>query len=191
MAIDKVYSKLAAHMIKGMMFHEQLANYYDFLGLEGYKRCHEYHFFCESKSYRLVNRYYINHHNKLIDSEKVEDPQVIPSSWFKYSRQDVDNGTRASAVKSGIESWIEWERSTKKCYEQMYLELIQDEAVASALFIKKLICDVDNELKYAERKYLRLEAVDYDMTVIIPEQVQIHDKYEHKLKCLFEDNRRE
>ena len=44
MTIKEIYAQIAEHMIKGMMIHEQLANYYDFLGLKGYKRCHEYHY---------------------------------------------------------------------------------------------------------------------------------------------------
>ena len=35
MTVEEIYAELSAHMIKGIMMHEQLANYYDFLGLEG------------------------------------------------------------------------------------------------------------------------------------------------------------
>ena len=35
MTVEQIYSELAAHKIKGMMMHENLANYYDFLSLRG------------------------------------------------------------------------------------------------------------------------------------------------------------
>ena len=66
MTIEEIYGRISKHMILGMMIHDQLANYYDFLGLKGYKRCHEYHFLSETCAYRGLNRYFINHHNKLI-----------------------------------------------------------------------------------------------------------------------------
>ena len=44
MTIDEVFSKLAKHQITGTMVHESFANYYDFLGLKEYKKCHEEHF---------------------------------------------------------------------------------------------------------------------------------------------------
>ena len=50
MTIAEIYAKINEHMINGLMLHDQLANYYDFLGLEGYKRCHEYHYFKENIS---------------------------------------------------------------------------------------------------------------------------------------------
>ena len=45
MTIEEIFGRISQHMIRGMMTHDQLASYYDFLGLRGYKRCHEYHYF--------------------------------------------------------------------------------------------------------------------------------------------------
>ena len=78
MTVEEIYSEISAHMIKGIMMHSQLADYYDFLGLGGYKRCHEYHYLEETMYHRKLNRYFINHHNKLIPEMEVEDPKVIP-----------------------------------------------------------------------------------------------------------------
>ena len=186
MTLDEIYSKLATHMIKGMMFHEQMANYYDFLGLKGYKRCHEYHFFSESASFRCISRYAINHSNKLIELDRVDDPEAIPSSWFKYNRHDVDANTRMNAVKSGVQNWVEWETDTKELYERMFKECMAINEVATAFKVKEFVLDVDKELKCAERKMIKLSAIDYDMSVIMPEQDELHDKYCNKLKCLGE-----
>ena len=67
MTCAEVFSKIDARMKTGMILHDQLANYYDFMGLMGFKRMHEYHFLRESASMRGLNRYVINHHNLLID----------------------------------------------------------------------------------------------------------------------------
>lgn len=182
MELKEIYSKIVSHMIKGMMIHAQLADYYDFLGLKGYKRCHEYHFLQESCSYRSVSRYFINHHNMLIPEERIEDPNMIPETWFSHTRGDVDATTKKNAVKSGLTKWVEWERETKSLYQRMYKELMDIGEVASACKIKELICDVDCELKKAERYWLEKEAVNYDMAVIIEEQKAKHHKYKKKMK---------
>lgn len=180
MTVEEIYSTLAQHMIKGIMMHEQLSNYYDFIGLEGYKRCHEYHYLEETCTYREICRYFINHHNKLIPYANVESPKVIPDSWYRYSRQDVDNSTKRTAVKNGMTMWVDWEKETKKLYEKMYKELMNIDEVASALKIKELICDVDCELKKAERYQLNKKAIDYNLSSIISEQEKTHKKYKKK-----------
>lgn len=180
MTVDEIYAKIAQHMIKGLMVHEQLANYYDFLGLRGYKRCHEYHFLDETCAYRSLCRYFINHHNKLIPYLPVEDPKVIPDSWYRYTRQDVDNGTKKNAIKNGLTIWLDWEKETKKLYEQMYKELMGIDEVASALKIKELVCDVDCELKKVERYSLDSKSIDYSLEIIVPSQSELHEKYRKK-----------
>ena len=118
----------------------------------------------------------------LIPDTRVDTPDVIPESWYNHVRSDVDITTKQNAVKSGLKKWVEWERSTKSLYEQMYNELIKIDEVASAIKIKQFICDVDCELKKAERYWLNKEATNYDMTMIIEEQDRKHKKYDKKCK---------
>lgn len=48
--------------------------------------------------------------------------------------------------------------------------------------IKEFLCDVDEELKCVQRKVLELKAIDYDLSIIVPMQDEIHDKYKEKLE---------
>ena len=185
MKVEEIYSKLSSHMIRGIMVHEQVMNYYNFLGLCGYKKCHEYHYLHETLMHNRLCNYFVNHHNMLIPDEKIENPNAIPESWFKYTRQDVDGATKKNAVKNGLTMWVDWERETKDLYEQMYQELMNIGEIASALFIKCYVCDVDKELKKAEKYQLMKEAVNYDIGHIISEQKHKHEKYKRKImKCL-------
>lgn len=180
MTIEEIYSSLASHMILGMMTHQHLANYYDFLGLKGYKRCHEYHYLKQTCAYRKLCRYYINHFNRLIPQSIIEPPNIIPASWFIYTRFDVDPQTKQKAVKNGLEAWVNWERQTKYLYENMYIEAMNIGQVAAALKIKGLVCDVDKELKEAERYHLNKKALNYDLYDIISDQECKHQKYKKK-----------
>lgn len=184
MTVEEIYKELAEHMIKGLMIHDQLADYYDFLGLKGYRKCHEYHYLDEACNYRKLCKYFVNHHNKLIHIDEIDNPEVIPESWYKYTRQDVDSNTKKNAVKTGLRIWVEWERDTKELYEQMYKELIDINEVASACIIKCFVEDVDHELEKAEKYQLYKEAVDYSLSHIIGEQEDKCKKYERKLEEL-------
>ena len=182
MTVDEIFRDLTAHAIQGMMAHDQFANYYDFLGLNGYKRCHEYHFMRETCSYRKLCRYFVSHYNKLVPYKEVDDPEVIPNSWYNYKRQDVDATTKKNAVKSALSKWIEWEMSTKRLYESMYKELMELGEVASACFVKELIEDVSCELKKAEGYMLNKSTTGFDLSDIIADQKHKHHKYKAKMK---------
>ena len=182
MTVSEIFAELSAHMVKGLMFHEQMSDYYDFLNLKGYKRCHEYHFFCENIAFRKLTRYYINHYNKLIDMVDFDDPGVIPMSWWQYSRQEVTPETKRNAVKDAITSWVRWEKETKALYQRSYKNLVEIGEVAAAMKIKHFLEDVDEELKCAERKHLELMGVNYDLIFITEMQPCEHDLYKEKLK---------
>lgn len=184
MTIEEIFSKIASHMIEGIMIHEQLANYYDFLGLKGCKRCHEYHYFCESAEYRKLQRYFINRYNKLIPEADFKNDSVIPSNWYRYTRQEVDSSTKRNAVKSGLAQWIKWEKETRTLYTEMYKTLEDMQEYVSAEMICHLLKKADKEIKQAERKQLELESVDYDLILITSCQHDMHEKYRHKLEKL-------
>lgn len=166
----EILSDMSAHMIKGLMLHSQLADYYMFLGLEGYAKCHKKHYKKESKGWRKLSAYYIRHYNKLITEKPIENPQAIPKTWYQFIRQNVDRTTKMKAVKSGLQMWRDWETETKELYQRYYKELIENDEVASAIFIKQYICDVDDEIIQIQNYILNKESIDYDMTVIIQEQ---------------------
>jgi hypothetical protein len=147
MTVEEIFKNISSHTIKGVMVHEQMSDYYDFLNLHGYKRMHEYHMHCEMKSMRKLHRYFLNHFNRLIEEDVIENPDIIPSSWYRYTRQEVDVNTKRNAVKSGIEKWVAWEEETKDLYEKMYNELLSLGEVAAAKKISCFIHDVDCELK--------------------------------------------
>lgn len=182
MTVEEIFSQLAAHMIKGLMIHSQMSDYFGFLGLKGYQECHKYHYFEENANYRAINKYYLYHYNKLIPETRIDNPNIIPDSWYRYTRQDVNSTTRKNAIENGFNEWINWEKDTKKLYEQMYNELLSIGEVCAAYQIGKCIDDVDNELAYAEQKVLELKSIDYDIGIIIEEQKQVEKECKKKLK---------
>lgn len=185
MTVEEIFGKIANHMVEGLMFHSQMAEYYQFLGLDGYSQCHEYHFLCESKSYHKIIIDFINYFNKLLPTSQAENPNVIPRTWYKYIRADVDMSTKRNSVKTGLEKWVSWEKETQNLYQQMYKELINIGEIAAANKVMELIKDVTEELHDAEQYLLNKKSTEYDMVDIIEEQHKNKEEYGIKCRGLF------
>lgn len=182
MTVSEIFSTIKTHIIEGIMFHDKMADYYDFLGLMGFKRMHEYHFLDEAAEMRGINRYFINRYNMLIPETDVKNPKTIPERWYNYNRKSIDINAKKSAIRSSVESWCVWEHDSKKLYEMCYGELCDIGEVAAACKVKDLIISVDMELKCADRLFIRLENMDYDMPTITMMQDEMHSEYSEKEK---------
>lgn len=124
----------------------------------------------------------MEHYNKIIIDKPFKNPGVIPDSWYRFSRQDVDASVRKASLKAGFDKWVTWEKETKDMYSQYHKELLALNEIAAAMELKKYIIDVDKELAIAEQKELSLNMIDYDMDVILAEQKEVCKKYKKKLK---------
>lgn len=180
----EVYSTINARQIKALMFHDEMADLFDFLGLRGFKRMHEYQYLVESTEHRALKRYYLNHHGMLLPDEEIEPIDVIPDDWYQYNRMDVTPQVRKQAVQRSMEQYREWERSTKELYEKCCAYLITWYKVADFNKVNDLLKDVDMELKCLERLCIELKAVDYDCSYIEVLQDIYHEKYKEKAKLI-------
>jgi len=178
MTLEEIFTELNAHMIKGLMVHNQMVCYYEFLNLPGYAKCHEYHYWCENKNFLMLIHHYAKVHSKLIKEKKVDDPELIPKSWYQYEKSDVDLSTKRNAVKSGLEKWLKWEKDTLDLYKKMYIELSEIGEVNDACFVECLIKDVEEEICEINQYYINQKMMDFDMSYILCDQ----DKKEHKYK---------
>lgn len=180
MTVEEIFSALDSHLVKGLMMHEQMADYYDFLNLAGYKRLHEYQFISESVELRGLHRYYVNHFEKLLPDLEIENPRAIPYGWYGHKRMDIAPEEKKRYIRDGIEKWVAWETDTKTVYQKAYKELCEIGEIAAAGKIKKMIDAADQELKRACRMRLSLKMIDYDLTTIYLCQDEIHEEYREK-----------
>lgn len=142
------------------MFHDQLANYYRFLGMDGFADKHEGRFKDEAKGYQKLCRYYVGHYNRLVPESELKNPEVIPLSWYRNTRQDVDTKTRLSGAIDGIGMWVQWEQGTKELFEQAAKELYNGGSVAASIVMDKMVADVDHELADAQTMALWADSLD-------------------------------
>ena len=182
MTVDEIFSQATGHMTEGLMIHAQLSHYYKFLGLEGYSQCHLYHFLSENANYINLSNYFIEYYNKLPIEKTFTNPNIIPKDWYSYTRQNVNDSIRKASIEAGFKKWIDWERNTKKLYEQYYHDLIALKEIAAAKEMCKYIKDVAYELAHAEKEELELKTIGYNISDIMEKQKSLHDIYKRKIK---------
>ena len=170
MTTEDIFARLKAHMLEGVVFHDEMMRYCRFLGLDGYANYHKRQYHDETEGYHALCRYYLDHYNAMIPYTDMNRPSVIPESWYRYNKKEVDVSTKRTGVKEGIRKWVEWEEETKALYEEMYKELVFMEEIASADLVMHFIRDVDDELSNADKKHIQLETVGYDINFIIADQ---------------------
>nr|DAR04567.1 MAG TPA: hypothetical protein [Bacteriophage sp.] len=185
-SVEAIFSEINARMIAALMFHSQMADYFDFLGLRGYKRLHEYQYVSEGKERCELNRYYINHHNRMIPDRYEGSVQMIPEGWKNANRISVGKSTKQKAVEDGFNEYRQWESDTKALYEKYAVTLRDDGHIADALRVEMLVDDVDGELKCLERMLVDLISAGYDMVYIVESQNSIHDRYKRKTAKVWE-----
>lgn len=166
MTVEEVFGKLVARMREGVQFHRDMADAYDFIGLYGFAREQNKHMIEEMKGCRKLAHYYLTHYHKLIMVAPIEIHNIIPETWYKYMTIDVDVNTKQKSVKDLMGKWIEWEKSQKKLYEEMYIELTNMREIAAASQVLKYVRDVDEELADAQKVLIEIEGTNYDMTYI-------------------------
>lgn len=182
--VKEVFTDINARQITALMFHDEMADLFDFLGLRGFKRMHEYQYFAESAEHRAIKRYYINHHGSLIPEEDLEPVEIIPYDWYQYNRTDVPAGVRKQTVQKAMEQYKSWETETKALFEKCAHYLLEWHCIADFNRVNDLICDVDMELKYLERLCLELRAVDYSSEYVQVLQDKYHEEYKEKCKTI-------
>lgn len=177
---EEIYLKLDEHMQKALGIHEQLADYFCFLGLQGFKRKLEYQYMCEVAGKRKLHHKYINMHHKIIPMRQVEVPRIIPSDWSRYTTNDVNDNVLPKFVKSAMTQYKEWEERTKQLYEEVWQECINYGMTADAEYISDLVEDVTKEIKKVNRMCEQLNGTGYDSVAIHNMQDKYHEKYKKK-----------
>lgn len=170
MTASEIFGRINAHQIEGVMLHSQLAEYFGFLNMCGYQRQQECQAMSEFYEYQNTVLYFVSRFSHLLPESAAKDPEIIPKEWRKYTRQQVDAGTKRKAVRDAFSRWQSWENETKKLYEQAYADLHEIGEVAAAFEVKKLVQSVDCELERVERQRINLECLDYDLAAICAEQ---------------------
>lgn len=187
MDVKELFARLSKHSSEGILFHSCLADYFDFLGYNGFKCIQEYRFIYESLDLRKLHRYFIEDYNMLIPTDDIAHTSPIPEAWQDFTRQEVGTEARRNAVIECFDKWVKWEQETQMLLEDTYKELTDQVAIAAAEWMAERIKEQGKELKVAEKMQLKLQTVDYDPECVFSIQDELHEKFKEKLHELGEE----
>lgn len=170
-------SKMASHMVEGLMIHDQISQAFCYLGLYGYEKIHLHQYEEESKSYKNISRYYILRKGRPVTIGRIEDPGIINQSWFSSHRLVVKPSTRKQIISDCFERWVKWEEDTKCLYQKLYVDVLDAGEVSDAAEILTYVVDVDKELVKAQDILARLSSIDFDLVAIMDEQASVYDRF--------------
>lgn len=181
---EDLYAMIDERMCMALEFHSQLADFFCFLGLQGFKRMAEYQFMKECAEKRKMHRRYIDMHHKILPIQDIETVRMIPKEWERYTTEDVDDSVIPKYVKMGLKEWYEWEKETKSILEDVCDQMQRMGAHADCEYVKELIVDGEKECKKIMRLYEKLNGTGYDAKAVH----QMQDKYHEKYKKKYEDH---
>lgn len=177
MTVEEIFFNVLSHSVKGLMFHDQISLCFDFLNLEGYKKCHLRHFMAESQIYEKLQHFYVERYQKLPPTITIDDPKIIPALQYKHTKKDVDANTKKSAIKDLLNKQIEQEKSTQEILCNAYTQLQELHDPLAARYVSEIIDSNALELTCAQNEQINLENLNYDLTYIIGEQKLLCEKY--------------
>lgn len=185
---DEIFECIVNHLTKGVMFHDKMMDLYGFLGLHGFKKMHEYQYFCESISRRKVKCYVMEHMNVLLE-DKPDDAGLdfIPQSWYEHNRHDIDPNARKQYIGPSFHGYKQWEEETKDLLSYCANELMYMGKMADFNEVMEMVKDVDKEIEKLESLMIKLKAVDFDIQYIMDMQDDICEDYEEKMEECFEE----
>lgn len=182
MRVNDVFSRIHDRQIEGVMLHHALGMYFEFVGLSGFAEMQNERMKNEDACMVKLEKYFIKHYNMLLNPNELTIREYAPEKWYELDRFDFGKTDKEDAVKSFVEMWVEWESASKKTFEIAFGDLNDLREFAGAMFVKKIVCEVDYELAFAEELYLELMGVNFDFMRV----QEIDDLVCEKYKCFKE-----
>lgn len=185
---DEIFEVIVSHLTKGVMFHDKMMDLYGFLGLYGFKKMHEYQYYCESIERRKAKCYVLDHMNLLVREEPDDSGlNFIPANWYEHTRHDITPESRKQYIAPSFQGYKQWEEETKDLLSYCANELMYMGQMSDFNEVMSMVDDVEEELRKLEDLMLKLKSVDFDMQYLMDMQEKICQEYEGKLEECFEE----
>ncbi|MGL5191322.1 MAG: hypothetical protein ACRC7S_16905 [Cetobacterium sp.] len=185
MSCQEILEHIARRKLKGVMAHADMADIFNLMNLHGFKRKHEYQSLKENAELMSLKRY-ITERYKVIPDLKGASIDINPMDVKKVGTRD--NITRENKSKITYELFknlVDWENETLDMLQKAYVLLLNREHIADSIKISKLIKDTDKELKYYRRDWIKLNDINWDLTLITISQHDLHEEYREKTEKIY------
>lgn len=183
----EIFSEIESHQLLALMFHNDMIDYFEFLGMKGFQRLHEYQYYDESIGRRNLHKECMEVYNELIIPQNINFENkidVIPKNWYNVNCRLNVKSNFDKYTKKAFEDYLNWEKRTRDLYENVCCEFLRRNDLTSYDIIKKYLDDVVNELKEIYNIIQTLNIVNYDITYIREMQDDLLKIYNKKMETL-------
>ena len=154
------------NMIEGIMFHNQMIQYFEYLGLKGFSDLQKIRFEGENKDLVELQRYVIDTYGVVVGETNPDSRSYIPAEWGEELRERIDVDNRKDYVRFGIETWKYWEDKSKKVYGNAYFNLNDLRDAGGSERILKVVEGTEKELHFVYDLMCKLKGSEYDSVVV-------------------------
>ena len=157
---------------EGVVYHENMTDYYRFLCLDGLKEIHCHQSQEELETLQCTKDCYAKIYFSIPQFE-MENITLIPAEWYSKTSMDVTKGAIKSLSKESLYHWLDWEKETLGIYKEAAMHFKENMAFHQLKIAKKLIKCVSAEI--CEIEGLITEGLAYDFS---PEFLKYYYKIE-------------
>ena len=142
------------------MFHSDMADSFQFLGLEGFAKWQNQQMENELKELNYLKEYAITHYHMLLDlRETKQEKQIIPTKWYTQSTLDVEAVDIVNNLKELLNCYISWEQEV---IETMRNQLgSKDDGI-----VRKMLQNTECELEKVVILRQKMQITNYNLVYI-------------------------
>jgi len=160
--VHEIMNCIYKHKMDGVIFHQSMADFYDFMRLIGFKDWQHHQFEEELGELEDMQTKYISMTHMLLSAEgEVFKNEVIPETWYEQSNMGIDAEEIKKQVKGSLHLYMDWEEKTKALYLEKHNKLIELKEYHAASAVREMAEDVAAEIEFLEEVIMELESVVY------------------------------
>lgn len=110
--------KIIQRQTEGLMYHDEMTDYYAFLHLDVLKDLHHKQTKEELCSLRKSKCDYIKTF-QMLPMYSASDPAVIPKEWKNKTSAEIDNSSLKILIQQSLDGYLSWELETCEIYKRM------------------------------------------------------------------------
>lgn len=171
-----VFKDVIRNMVEGTMFHNQMIQYFEYLGLTGFAELQKIRFFDENDELVKLQKYVVDVYGVVINDVNPDSRTYISQEWCENKRENISASESENYVRFGIETWKDWENKSKDFYGKCYFELNDLRDASGSERIMLLIKETEMEMKFAYNLMVKLQNSNYNaVTTTMVDKCIVHE----------------
>ena len=157
-----VFKDVIRNMVEGTMFHNQMIQYFEYLGLSGFAELQKIRFEDENDEMVKLQRYIVEVYGVVVGDINPDSRSYIPQEWSENLRESLENSQVWEYVKFGIETWKDWESKSRDLYGKRYFELSDLRDAGGSERIMEVVKETEREMRFAYELMCLLRGAYYN-----------------------------